>query len=295
MSNIEETLRDFTTYLYSEKGLAQASIEAYQRDVTSFHNFLKNKKIEDISSLEGEEIIAYLSTLYEKGYASSSLARATFALKVFFRFLIKEKKSSSKILLFLENPKVWQLIPEVLTIEEIEILLKIPKKETFVGGRDRAIMEVLYSSGLRVSELCSLNINDIDDIYVKVLGKGGKERIVPIGKKAIEAIDYYLVAFRDKFESHKDKALFLTHLGKRIDRITVWKRIKEYVKESKIPKKVSPHTFRHSYATHLLDGGADLRIIQELLGHATISSTERYTHVSHTQLKEAFSRYHPRK
>ena len=212
------------------------------------------------------------------------------AIKVFFRFLKREGIISQNITLLLATPKIWQLIPDVLSIEEMEQLLNQPDLSLVKGVRDRAILEVLYASGLRVSELCGLTIRDVDDEYMRIRGKGGKERLVPIGRKAISAIDRYL-HFRD---GPLEETLFVGKGGQPIDRVTVWKMIKSYAVQAGISKSISPHTFRHSFATHLLDNGADLRVIQELLGHSSITSTDRYTHISCSHLQQAFEEFHPR-
>ncbi len=293
-STLEELLLDFIVYLRSEKGLSSNTVEAYQRDLTSFFKVVKSHGIECINIINQEEIIAFLSWMKEKRYASASISRALIAIKVFFRFLLREKILVKNPAETLESPKLWQLIPEVLSQAEVEKLLAQPDPQTFAGARDRAILEVLYASGLRVSELCGLSIHDVDDTYVRVLGKGQKERLVPIGKKALIAVDYYLVNFRDQFDSRNEPALFVTRQGKRIDRVSVWKMIKEKAKDAGIVKSISPHTLRHSFATHLLDHGADLRVIQEMLGHSNIATTDRYTHVSQRRLQETFSKFHPR-
>ena len=226
----------------------------------------------------------------EKNHASSSLSRYLISLKVFFRYLKKEKIISSDPTIHLENPKLWQLIPEVLSLEETEKLLNMPDPSCFLGARDHAILSVLYASGLRVSELCGLNLIDVSEDHVRVKGKGNKERIVPIAQVALSRIDHYLKEFR----KDKEEALFITQRGKRIDRIAVWERIKWYAKKAGIEKNISPHTLRHSFATHLLENGADLRVIQEMLGHANIATTDKYTHISHKHLQNAFSKFHPR-
>ncbi len=289
---MKPSLEEFVAYLRSEKGVSPHTVEGYSRDVNGFADFLQKQGILTPSKVTQEALISYLSLLKSKNYASSSLSRALIAIKVFFRFLKREQIIEKDITQALESPKVWQLIPEVLTLEEIESLLKQPDTAHFTGARDKALIEVLYASGLRVSELCGLKINDVDDTYVRVLGKGGRERLVPLGKKAIEAIDSYLVTFRDQFEGDY---LFVTQRGKPLDRTAVWKLIKGYGKSAGITKNISPHTLRHCFATHLLDNGADLRVIQEMLGHANIATTDRYTHVSPARLKEAFSKFHPRK
>lgn len=206
------------------------------------------------------------------------------AIKAFFRFLKREGVVEVNVAMYLDSPKLWQLIPEVLSLKEIEALLEISE----IGQRDRAILELLYGSGLRVSELCGLKMQDVDDTFVRVRGKGGKERVVPIGTRAIEALDAYL-AHRDDEQGW----LFLSKRGKQLDRTAVWKRIKVMAERAGITKTISPHTLRHSFATHLLDGGADLRIIQEMLGHSSIGTTDRYTHVSHKRLQAAFEQHSP--
>lgn len=279
---------DFIAYLKAEKGLSPHSIEAYGRDVSVF---LEKRKQEGYHI---DEVITHLGEMKSQNYASSSIARTLISIKIFFRFLYREKITKTNLSQMLETPKLWQLIPEVLTQGEIERLLSVPDPSIFQGARDRAILEVLYASGLRVSELCALTLYDIDEASLHVLGKGGKERVVPIGKKALEAVDHYLLSFRDQFDSEHNKILFLTRRGKPIDRVAVWRSVKAYAKKAEISKEISPHTLRHSFATHLLDHGADLRVIQEMLGHASIASTDRYTHISQSRLQEAFAKFHPR-
>lgn len=276
-------LHDFLNYLASEKGLAQNTLEAYERDIASF--------LKQTTSFEEEQLIKFLAHLQKEGYATASIARAFIALKVFFRFLKREGVLPANPTLYLNTPKLWQLIPEVLSLSEMERLLQAPDISTEQGCKDKAILELLYSSGLRVSELCGLKVTEVDDEFVKVKGKGSKERIVPVGKAAISAIDDYLTHFRD---GSSQTTLFLSAKGNPLTRFEVWRRVKFYAKEAGIVKNISPHTFRHSFATHLLDRGADLRVIQDLLGHASIDNTDRYTHISHSRLVEAFTAFHPR-
>lgn len=291
---MKEHLLDFIVYLSSEKGLSRNTIEAYQRDGEVFLEFLKEHGITQLNAVDQNHFIQFLSQLKMAQYATSSMCRTLIALKVFFRFLKRENSISTNPTLYLETPKLWQLIPEVLTCDEVERLLTSPDPSTAVGARDRAILEVLYASGLRVSEVCSLGLYDVDDTYVRVFGKGRKERLVPIGKKAIGSVDHYLLHYRRPNEEEQNPRLFVSKTGKPIDRILVWRMIKQYAKGAKIQKPISPHTLRHSFATHLLDNGADLRVIQEMLGHANISSTDRYTHVSRARLQEAFTKFHMR-
>lgn len=287
-------ISDFISYIASEKGLALNTVEAYRRDIEAFALFLKGNGISSLAEAEQRHIVDFLASLRSADYASASVCRAMIAVKVLFRFMLREGCVKANIAHSLDTPKLWQLIPEVLTSDEVEALLRAPDSSMMEGARDKAILEVLYASGLRVSELCSLDIYSIDERSLKVMGKGSKERVVPIGEMAIAAVDDYLIRFRSEFESEKERALFLTKNGRRIDRIFVWKMIKKYAKGAGIEKNISPHTMRHSFATHLLDNGADLRIIQEMLGHASISSTDRYTHVSRSHLQEAFNAFHPR-
>jgi integrase/recombinase XerD len=283
---VHQEIEDFLIYLGSEKGLSPKTLEAYGRDLKALSSALKGP----LPKVTADQIISHFQALKEKGAASSTLCRALVAVKVFFRFLKKERILSFDPTTHLESPKLWQLIPEVLTQDEVSRLLGAPDVESVQGVRDKAILQVMYASGLRVSELCGLDIGDVSDDQVRVVGKGRKERIVPIAKSAVEAVDDYLVRFRQE----GDGALFLSLRGKRIDRITIWERVKFYAKKVGITKTISPHTLRHSFATHLLENGADLRLIQEMLGHANIGTTDRYTHISHKHLHEAFEKFHPR-
>lgn len=286
---------DFLGYLKAEKGLSPHTLEAYDRDVGKFFAFLEGKKINSLEHINSDILQDYFSDLKKHDHASSSYARFLVALKVFFRFLKREGFLKEDLDLFFETPKVWKKIPFYLTQQEVLDLLEASSKSPKFGLRDRAILELLYACGLRVSELCRLEINDVDDQFVRVQGKGNKQRLVPIGSKAIDAIDAYLQHGRHVQETKEHcSQLFLTKEGKGIDRFQVWALVKEYAKQAGIEKNISPHTLRHSFATHLLDNGADLRIIQDFLGHAHIATTDKYTHISNKKLHEAFNRFHPR-
>lgn len=290
---MQQEVEEFAIYLMSEKGFSLNTLEAYVRDIGHFLDFLKTLTVERWGEVEERHIVNFLAVKKDKKYAAASIARALMAIKVFFKFLKREgsvARDSSRLLV---TPKVWQLIPDVLSPEEMECLLHQPDPSTLRGARDRAILETLYASGLRVSELCGLKIEDVDDLYVQVRGKGGKERRVPIGKQAVAAIDHYL-AFRDGEASGRREALFMGKGGRRMCRESVWCLVKQYAVQAGITKNLFPHTFRHSFATHLLENGADLRVIQELLGHASISSTDRYTHVTCAHLHDVFHAAHPR-
>ena len=290
----DDYLDDFVSYLASEKGLARNTLQAYQNDVFSFYEFLDGQSISSVLQVQKELIVTFLEQLQRRGYASSSLCRTLVSIKVFFRFLKRERYIEKNEADLLDSPRVWQLIPEVLTVEEVDLLLSSVDTSTFIGARDKALFEVIYGSGLRVSEACSLHIHDIGDESIRVKGKGGKERVVPIAKSILQTIDFYLVHFRNGVQSEDTSALFISEQGKRIDRVAVWSRIKHYAKKAAIAKRISPHTLRHSFATHLLENGADLRVIQEMLGHSSIATTDRYTHISQKHLSEAFFSLHPR-
>ena len=279
---MERQIADFLIYLGSEKGLSPRTLEAYGRDLRAFAAVVQEPT--------NAAIVGYFQKLKDKGMASSSLCRALVAIKVFFRFLKRENILAENPTVFLESPKIWQLIPEVLTVEEVARFLKAPDRESFVGVRDRAIFQVMYASGLRVSEVCGLNVESVTDDHVRVKGKGNKERVVPIAASAVQAVDDYLIRFRNE----GDGPLFITQRGQRIDRVTIWGRVKFYARKAGIEKSISPHTLRHSFATHLLENGADLRVIQEMLGHAHIATTDRYTHISHKHLHAAFEKFHPK-
>lgn len=291
---MKEHLNDFVIYIGSEKGLAANTIEAYHRDVLSFIDFLESHLVREIQETTQNHIINFLALLNAKSYATSSICRNLISVKVFLRFLKREGILTHNPALYVETPKLWQLIPDVLSLSEVEALLQQPNSVHEEGARDKAILELLYASGLRVSELCGIKINDIGDENLRVLGKGKKERIVPLGKHAIAAIDHYLMHYRSQFNSDELPILFLSKRGNPMHRITIWRMIKIYAKNAGITKNISPHTLRHSFATHLLDNGADLRVIQEMLGHASISSTDRYTHISKVHLQKSFNEFHPR-
>ncbi|MGM0439964.1 MAG: site-specific tyrosine recombinase XerD [Chlamydiota bacterium] len=288
----QEELEDFLLYISSERGLATNTVESYSRDNQRFIEHEKQRGKSSFKEVIADDLLDYLGELRRRGMASSSLYRAFVAIKVLFRFLKREGVLESNITLYLEAPRLWEFIPEVLTPEEVEELFRQPNIDNPLGARDRAILEILYASGLRVSEICGLGVYSLDDDFVRVIGKGSKERLVPIGSQAVQAVDYYLLHYRGKIEKHSEP-LFITRNGKRIDRILVWRMIKNYARKAEIKKNISPHTLRHSFATHLLDNGADLRVIQDMLGHANIATTDRYTHVSRTHIREAFDAFHP--
>jgi len=293
---IQEQFADFRLYLASEKGVSPHTVAAYSQDIKLLIAHLEGQGIRDFRAVDEEALISFLAHLRACKYADSSISRGLIAIRVLFRFLKREGILTTDCTRYLSSPALWRLLPDVLSSQEIDALLAAPDLTTALGARDRAILEVLYGSGLRVSELCGLGLYDVDGDSVRVKGKGSKERLVPLGRKGVEAIDFYLLHHRgESSPEEKNPPLFVTSRGTRIDRILVWKRIKEVAKGTGIQKNIFPHTLRHSFATHLLDNGADLRIIQEMLGHASIDSTDRYTHVSIKQLETAFHAFHPRR
>jgi len=276
-------LDEFLAYLAAERGLSRNTIEGYGRDIRAF---LQSKKTLKVST---GDFVGYLGSLKGQGIASASMYRALIALKVFFRFLIKEGFIDENPTLHLESPKLWSTIPDVLREEEIDTLLSAPDVSEEIGLRDKAAMLLLYATGIRVSELCQLRRENIQEEGIRVVGKGNKVRVVPIARDAVLLAKQYI-----QESGPSDGPFLLSKRGYPLDRHQVWRRIKGYAKEVGVMKKISPHTFRHTYATHLLDNGADLRVIQEFLGHAEISTTERYTHLSRKHMTDAFERFHPR-
>ena len=283
-----EGIEDFLVYLKTEKGLSPDTQQAYRSDLMAFWNFLRVRGEVRLDQIGIAEVVQFLESKKMGGYRSSSIYRALVAIKVFFCFFRREQVSCNPLIMRLEAPKIWQLVPDCVTQEEAQALLEVPSLNTLCGVRDRAILETLYGCGLRVSELCRLRIQDVGDASLLVRGKGNKERLLPIGQEALFAIDRYLCRREDA-----EPALFLSMQGKPLDRISVWKIVKQHASQIGL-SRISPHTFRHSYATHLLQNGADLRVIQELLGHADIASTDRYTRTDTHRLQQAFAHFHPR-
>lgn len=286
-----KAIDDFMHYLAAERAFSPHTQAAYRRDLTKFFRFVEQSGIHTLQALNEGHLLSFLRAQRDRQYASSSCARASMALKSFFRFLRREGVLSYHLARFIEAPRIWQELPEVLSLEEVERLITAPDPLLKHGCRDRAILELFYSSGLRVSELCALRIHDLDENSLRVRGKGGKERIVPLGRAALNAIERYLAEFHEA-PGEDNPHLFLSEKGRALQRFALWKMVKFYAKQAGITKSISPHTLRHTYATALLDGGADLRVIQELLGHSSIASTERYTHVSTHQMEDAFHRCH---
>lgn len=290
-------LQLFLDHVRLEKGLADHSVEAYERDLVRYASELSDRGVERLESVAARDVSEFVRTLDDIGLAPSSVARSLTAVRVFHRFLVAEGIARENPTENQRPPKVGRKLPEVLTVEEMETLLAQPDTETALGMRDRAMLEMMYGAGLRVSETVDLQpIHLIFDVgVVRVFGKGSKERIVPVGEQAQGWVRRYLEAARGELaKPGSPPNLFLNFRGGRLTRMGIHKVLRKHVLAAGIGKTVSPHTMRHSFATHLLEGGADLRAVQEMLGHADISTTQIYTHIDRAYLQEVHRTFHPR-
>jgi integrase/recombinase XerD len=296
---MEEFLKEYLAILQYEKNLSANTTNSYRRDIKKFLSYIEEICVTDLNDISATHLFDYLNRQRQNGLDSATTARYVSSLKGFFRFLEDnnyiEKNPTSK----LTTVKIGRKLPAVLSFPEIEKILNAPKTDDISGLRDKAILETFYSSGLRVSELINLKINDFyfDDEVVRVLGKGSKERIVPLGSSAIHWLKEYLLHARPHLErkSKSQNFAFLNRKrGTKLSRMTIWNIVKRYADEAGIKKEIHPHTFRHSFATHLLEGGADLRAVQEMLGHADISTTQIYTHIDRNYIKQVHRDHHPR-
>jgi integrase/recombinase XerD len=295
---MKQQLLIFIQYLSVEKGLAQNTLESYERDLTQYMDFVEKSGITQLKDTKKLTIQNYLLQLKKLGRASSSVTRSMVSIRSFYQFLVRERMLELDPSLNMESPRLVKRLPKVLSIQEVESLLEAPETITPYGMRDKAMLELLYATGIRVSELVSLNAGHVNlgMGFVRCIGKGSKERIIPLGRIAAKWLHDYIQIMRQQLlrESKLDDALFINHLGTRLTRQGFWKIIKKYGREARILKEITPHTLRHSFATHLLDNGADLRAVQEMLGHADISTTQIYTHVNKSRMKEVYNRTHPR-
>ena len=300
--SVEEPIRafrleQFQDYLIFERGLSKRTLSAYQHDLENCIEFLARQGITDPSRVTPTVLRTWIFSLHEVGFAPSSIRRAQSAVRTFFRFLLAEGWLSVDPTERLESPKIRDRLPEFLTKEETQRLLDAPNPQKSLYWRDRSILELLYASGVRVSELVGLLISglDLDDSFITVFGKGGKERIVPVGVPALLTLKRYLSELRPKLDQAEGRGhVYLNARGRPLTRESVWKLVRDSGRRADINKNVSPHTLRHTFATHLLEGGADLAAVQELLGHVDISSTQIYTHVDREYLRQIHGKYHPR-
>lgn len=280
----------FVTYLRVERGLSANTLESYSRDLAMFATYLKNR---DPRSVRSEDVSKYLRHLYQRELKARSVARHLSTLRGFYRFLMLEGAVRENPTSVIEAPRSWSSLPHFLSLEEVDRLLEAPDAATPRGLRDRAMIEVLYATGLRVSELLALRVKDVDPEagYLRCFGKGSKERIVPLGDSAVDAVRQYLA---ERETAGAEEYLFWGHRGRRMSRMGFWKLLRGYGLRAGIRQKLTPHLLRHSFATHLLERGADLRSVQMMLGHADISTTQIYTHVIRERLKQLYKTYHPR-
>ena len=300
---MREAIRNFLDYLVVERGLSQNTIEAYRNDLQQLASFMqeeatKQGAIPPWAGFNRQSMLSYLLNLKERNYAPTTVARKVAATKSFFSFMVSEGIIKSNPIQEVGSPRVGKSLPKPISISQVRRLLEQPtKRDTPEAKRDTAMLELLYASGMRVSELVSLNLNDMDmeGGYVRCFGKGHKERLIPIHKRATSAVENYIKEDHPRLAHGKDEpALFLNARGERLTRQGLWQILKGYAKSAELGTDITPHTLRHSFATHMLNGGADLRSVQELLGHANISTTQVYTHLTTEHIRSSYDRSHPR-
>lgn len=293
-----QDLQSFIHYLSVERGLAANTLESYERDITKYIEHLHELQVREIGHTTKSHITGFIGVLKKAGKAPATVSRSMVSIRAFYQFLARERLIDKDPSVNMETPKLEKRLPKVMSMHEVELLLDAPRVSTPNGMRDKAMLEVLYATGIRVSELISLSVGDIHLGlgYVRCIGKGSKERIIPLGRIAAQTLDQFIRADRPRLlkPERAEEALFVNHLGSRMTRQGFWKIIKKYALQAGIMKEITPHTLRHSFATHLLENGADLRAVQEMLGHADISTTQIYTHVTSKRMKEVYNRTHPR-
>ena len=294
---MDKIINKFMEYLEYEKGYSKKTIISYENDLELFNKFLKENKITSITTIDYNIIRKYLSHLHDKKYESSSISRKISALRTFFKYNLKEKNIKNNPMTLISNPKKEKKLPKYLNYEEIEKLLNSIDTSELEGIRDKLIIELLYSTGIRVSELVNIKIKDIKikENQINILGKGNKERIVLFGEKAKESIKIYLNAYKEFFKGNiLNEYLLINKKGKQLSTNKIELIVKDVLRKSALKLNISPHTLRHTFATHMLDSGADLKSVQELLGHENLKTTAIYTHVSNERLKNVFIHSHPR-
>jgi integrase/recombinase XerD len=293
----ENSIKEFKYYLKVERSLADNSVNAYIRDIRKLADFSSKIKVNELN-ISVNEIREFIADLNSKNISARSQARIISGIKAFFKYLIIEDYITNDPTMLIENPKIGLKLPEVLSVDEIELIISSIDLSSKQGERNRAILETLYSCGLRVTELINLKISNINfkEGYLKVIGKGDKERLTPIGSNALKYILIYVneVRIHQKISKNQEDFVFLNNRGSKLSRVMIFTLIKKIVNKVGIKKKVSPHTFRHSFATHLIEGGADLRAVQEMLGHESITTTEIYTHLDRDYLRSNIMQFHPR-
>ncbi|CUS26272.1 integrase recombinase [Paucilactobacillus oligofermentans DSM 15707 = LMG 22743] len=294
---MNDILQDYLHYLRIQRGLVENTIISYKQDLVAFSEYLTEQKITSWDKVDRYDVLNYLAKLQTEKKAKSSVSHLISTLRQFFSYLVNEDKIAINPMIHIDPPKGAQHLPQVLTSEEVERLLEVPDLSKPLGIRDRAILEVMYATGLRVSELINLTMDELhlEMGLIQPLGKGDKERIIPIGEVAIDWLNKYMNGARlTLLKQQKSKYIFLNAHGRQLTRQGIWKNLKAIVVKAGITKNVTPHTLRHSFATHILENGADLRVVQELLGHADISTTQIYTHISRKRMAEVYKKFHPR-
>jgi integrase/recombinase XerD len=296
---MKDSIENFLHYLTVEKGYSEHTISAYRNDLTALADFVDKQSITSWAAMDRQNMLAYMLNLKERGYVATTIARKVAAARSFFSFMVAEGQIRTDPTENMSSPSVGKALPKPIPIEQVRLLLEQPTKlSTSEAKRDRAMLELLYASGMRISELVALNMGDVNtegNYFVRCFGKGRKERIIPLYEKIATAVNQYVEEDRPKLaHGKKDTALFLNARGDRITRQGFWQKLKEYAKSAGLSSQISPHTLRHSFATHMLNGGADLRSVQELLGHANISTTQVYTHLTTDQVRRSYDKSHPR-
>jgi len=294
---MDQRLDQFLHFVVVEKGLSRNTIEAYGHGLTRFVDYLREREVQDVREVGKFDVQGFLLALKKMNLKTKSIVRNLAAIRSFFRFLIQEGILEANPLENLESPKVARTLPEILSLKEIEQILEQPNVQTPLGVRDRAMLEMLYATGMRVSELTQLPTHQVslEGGYVLLYGKGSKERVVPLGSEALKWVALYLKTSRGILSKGKESpSLFINRSGKGMSRQRFWRNLKDYAQRAGLHKRITPHLLRHSFASHLLERGADLRSVQMMLGHADISTTQIYTHVTGERLKKVHKRYHPR-
>ncbi|MFP4472811.1 MAG: site-specific tyrosine recombinase XerD [Candidatus Omnitrophota bacterium] len=290
-------VESFLNYLAVERGLADNTLSAYRRDLKKYAAFLNEQGCPGPESASRDQVTDYIYALKREGREVTTICRNLAAVKGFHRFLVREEVAREDPTALVETPRLWQRVPDVLSEREVESMIRAARGHDIQTVRNRAILELFYASGMRVSELADLLLENVhaDAGYVRCTGKGQKERIVPVGREAVAAVEEYVGSARPALAKGSScRQVFISRLGRRLSRQSLWKIIKKYVRLAGIRKTIKPHTLRHSFATHLLARGADLRSVQEMLGHADISTTQIYTHVDHERLRQVHKKFHPR-
>jgi integrase/recombinase XerD len=295
--SLEAEIRSFLNYLRVEKALSQNTLDAYRRDLAKFTEYAAGRGLKKAREIKRSDLLDFLATLYARRLDARSVARYLVSLRQFFRFLMMDELITEDPSISVESPKFRKSLPEFLGVEEVELLLTQPDASTATGLRDKAMIELLYSAGLRVSELCGLAVDDLHPNAgsLRCVGKGNKERLVPVGRNALAVIQEYLKKARPEILGERtSKYLFVNRNGNKLGRIVFWKLLGAYGRKAGLRKALKPHMLRHSFATHLLDRGGDLRSVQLMLGHSDISTTQIYTHVVEERLKKVYKAHHPR-